>query len=484
MGDGLPYDAERRELEGILASGILARAPALTQILAYVCEMHFAGRSAEIKEYNIAVEALGRPADFDPKRDSIVRVEAHRLRKRLSSFYETDGAHHSVRIVLRPGHYVPEFVRNGAAPPPIGPAGPAPNRLRIRVSWLAVVLTALATAAAVPWLLDRGLPRAPLEAPEGPQIRIRAGSAGEFFADSIGQVWQVDRYFTGGTGAMAPKPVRNSREPQIYESYREGTFRYDIPLAPGVYELRLHFFEPVFGVENGFAGGEASRIMQVSLNGKRIIRDFDLFAEAGPLTADVKVFKDVTPAPDGELHLEFSGSGRGSVLSAIEITPGLPGVMLPIRMVSRDTPYVDREGKSWDANRYVTGGRLVFRKGPLRAEDDPEIYRGERYGAMTYAVPVPPGRYTVILRFAETWFGPNHPGGGGAGERVFDILCNGVLLEQNLDVYREAGGSDQGYRKIFRHIEPNAQGKIVLTFAPKKNYAELNALEILDEANE
>ena len=37
------------------------------------------------------MEALGRPADFDQKRDSIVRVEAHRLRKRLREYYEADG---------------------------------------------------------------------------------------------------------------------------------------------------------------------------------------------------------------------------------------------------------------------------------------------------------------------------------------------------------------------------------------------------------
>src|SRR5256885_3659526 len=43
----------------------------------------FRSQSSQIKEYNIAVEALGRAPDFDQKKDSIVRVEAHRLRKRL-----------------------------------------------------------------------------------------------------------------------------------------------------------------------------------------------------------------------------------------------------------------------------------------------------------------------------------------------------------------------------------------------------------------
>jgi len=76
------FAQERRELEAVLASGIFHRAPNLAQLLTYVCAKYFEGSGEHIKEYNIAVDALGRPSDFDQKRDSIVRVEAHRLRKR------------------------------------------------------------------------------------------------------------------------------------------------------------------------------------------------------------------------------------------------------------------------------------------------------------------------------------------------------------------------------------------------------------------
>ena len=72
----------------------MTRAPNLASFLRYVCEMQLSGRADGIKEYNIGVEALGRPSDFDQKKDSIVRVEAHRLRKRLADFYEQEGASH------------------------------------------------------------------------------------------------------------------------------------------------------------------------------------------------------------------------------------------------------------------------------------------------------------------------------------------------------------------------------------------------------
>ena len=75
------------------------------------------GAAEQIKEYNIAVEALGRPADFDQKRDSIVRVEAHRLRKRLREYYEADGADHAIRIDIPPGQYAPRFLPSGAPLP-------------------------------------------------------------------------------------------------------------------------------------------------------------------------------------------------------------------------------------------------------------------------------------------------------------------------------------------------------------------------------
>ena len=103
-------DLERRELETVLRSGIFDRAPNLELVLTYVCGKYFDGAASQIKEYSIAVDALGRPAEFDQKRDSIVRVEAHRLRKRLRDYYETEGVANPVRIEIPPGQYAPRFV--------------------------------------------------------------------------------------------------------------------------------------------------------------------------------------------------------------------------------------------------------------------------------------------------------------------------------------------------------------------------------------
>src|SRR5580693_3250247 len=111
---------EKNELQSVLDSGIFNRAPNLAHVLTYVCSQYFEGAAEQIKEYNIAVEALGRPAGFDQKRDSIVRVEAHRLRKRLREYYEADGASHSVRIDIPSGQYAPQFVRQRPSLPAPG----------------------------------------------------------------------------------------------------------------------------------------------------------------------------------------------------------------------------------------------------------------------------------------------------------------------------------------------------------------------------
>src|ERR1041385_520940 len=110
MHPAADFRQERQELDVILASGIFNRAPNLAHLLTYVCTQYFPRTGEQIKEYNIAAEALGRPADFDHKRDSLVRAEPHRLRKRLREYYDADGADHASRIDIPPGQYAPRFL--------------------------------------------------------------------------------------------------------------------------------------------------------------------------------------------------------------------------------------------------------------------------------------------------------------------------------------------------------------------------------------
>jgi hypothetical protein len=106
------FREEREELQRVLSHPEISRSQSLVRFLSYICNKYFDGEAAEIREYTIAVEALGRKeSSFDSHIDPIVRVTARSLRKKLWSLYETDGRDHPLRIVLPLGHYVPQFVR-------------------------------------------------------------------------------------------------------------------------------------------------------------------------------------------------------------------------------------------------------------------------------------------------------------------------------------------------------------------------------------
>jgi hypothetical protein len=315
------------------------------------------------------------------------------------------------------------------------------------------------------------------------EIRILAGHLGSDYTDRLGRVWQSDRYFQGGSVFEShDHPIFGTREPRMYQSRREGAFTYDIPLPPGVYELRLHFAETLYGENNVAGGAESSRIFNVSINGKEVLHEFDVIAEAGSSTADVRAFKDISPAADGRLHLKFDPSTNSPLLNAIEITPGTPGRLRPIRMLALDRVYVDKQGRVWEPDRYARGGLLVARTKPVEGAVDPELFRGERFGNLRYVIPVPPGRYGITLYFSEAWFGPDTPPGGGVGSRIFDILCNGVALRRGFDVFKEAHGGGRSITWSAHGLEPDAQGKLNLALEPLRNYACVNALEVVDES--
>src|ERR1039457_3218959 len=103
---------ERKEVEAVLQSGALRRAPGLEQLFVYITTKYFEGMADDLKEYTVAVNAFGRPADFDQKRDSIVRVQAHRLRERLAEYYQNEGADHGIHITIPNGQYAPRFIPN------------------------------------------------------------------------------------------------------------------------------------------------------------------------------------------------------------------------------------------------------------------------------------------------------------------------------------------------------------------------------------
>lgn len=540
----MPRSVSRNEencaLETVLASEAFAKSQSLARLLSYLCGKYFDGRACDLKEYNIGVEVLGRPADFDPTSNSVVRVDVHRLREKLKKHYETEGLHDPVVIVLEPGKYTPYFLARSEVPAQLAPQGTRPSNggaeelgvkvqqtgparvpkpawqlieristslptwrgrrlARFLVPMLAFILVATVTLAWKAGLVKfqaansgvLGLEGEKVAASDEPGqvLRILSGYSKSQYIDHAGEVWGPDLYFSGGMAlGGTPQFIDRTMDPTLYQNCRYGDFTYDIPLKRGVYELRLYFAETVYGPGSLAGGGESSRIFNVVLNDKPLLTEFDPTADAGAShTADERVFTDVTPAPDGHLHLRFSRfQGTGSaqdqpILNALKIVPGIPGKMRPVRIVAQSNSYTDHNGLNWSPDLYASQGRLVLHNRPVAQTADPGLYYGERFGHFSYAIPVASGKYALTLHFAETYFGPQNPGGGGSASRLFNVYCNGVRILHEFDIFKEAGGTNRALVKTFHNLEPSPQGKLLLTFVPIKNYACVSAIDVSSE---
>lgn len=312
------------------------------------------------------------------------------------------------------------------------------------------------------------------------------GATGNYL-DRSGRTWGPDRFFSGGVVlTQSSERILRTLDPDIYRRSRLGEFRYDIPLEKGVYELHLHFAEIwLADFISAESSGEGQRVFRVFANGKPILDAFDVVADAaGANTSNERVFRDVTPAEDGILHLSFASMRGAPILSAIELLPVRAGEVRPVRIrAGWPASWQDSAGRKWRADSYFLGGNALVRTtNPAREGSyDAALYTSERWGHFSYAVPVAEGRYKVTLKFCEGHHGRRNAGGGGEGSRLFDVYCNGVARLRSFDIFKEAGGEGRPVDRTFTNVRPTAQGKIVLTFVPVVGMACVNGVEVEEE---
>lgn len=97
------------ELGLILSSDLFSRSSVLSNFLKFIVEETLEGRTESLKEYTIAVSALGKSPDFNPQIDAIVRIHAGRLRRLLNEYYLGLGKTDPIKIEVVKGTYVPVF---------------------------------------------------------------------------------------------------------------------------------------------------------------------------------------------------------------------------------------------------------------------------------------------------------------------------------------------------------------------------------------
>ena len=102
-------DLVAEQLERLLASKLFRDTTRMKRFLRYVTEEVLGGRGKRLKGYTIGIEVFDRADDFDPQADTIVRVQAGQLRRRLDLYYAGEGVEDPVRITVPKGRYAPCF---------------------------------------------------------------------------------------------------------------------------------------------------------------------------------------------------------------------------------------------------------------------------------------------------------------------------------------------------------------------------------------
>jgi adenylate cyclase len=192
-------DDVRAQLERVLASEGFAGSGRLSRLLRYLVERTLAGEAEALKEYAVGSDVFDRGADYDPRLDSIVRVEARRLRAKLDEYYRGPGVNDPITIEVPRGSYVPVFARAGALRPAETPSAEelpteatASARPASTTRYWALAgfgLVAVVVALAAGWQTPAPLPAvadvAPV-APVAPAVRIAVLPFAPFSSEAAG----------------------------------------------------------------------------------------------------------------------------------------------------------------------------------------------------------------------------------------------------------------------------------------------------------
>lgn len=147
-------------------------------------------------------------------------------------------------------------------------------------------------------------------------IRVNSGAT-EPFTDSAGHVWVADSGFTGGqVYSESGVEIAGTTNDALHldERWDSQDFSYNFNVSPGTYRINLYEASLYANICN--AGG---RIFDVTINGTKVLTNYDMFAEVGCLTAQIKTFT-VSTTSNGKINITFNvGAAENPKINAIEI---------------------------------------------------------------------------------------------------------------------------------------------------------------------
>ena len=212
-------------IERLAASHVLHGSESLCKLLRYLAQHSLQNPGVPVKEYQIATEVFGRPADFDPHLDSAIRVQAGRLRVKLAEYYSSEGESDPVVVELPKGTYTLSFHTRPITPK----TSPDADRQKeeqqkqkrarhILLNWSAGILVlSILLAAAVAALVVKWENRPLVSASASPSVPAVFRTFWMGFVSGPGEPWVVfsNAAFVGRpeTGMRYRNPASDSSAP-------------------------------------------------------------------------------------------------------------------------------------------------------------------------------------------------------------------------------------------------------------------------------
>jgi hypothetical protein len=145
--------ATRVQVERILHSALFKNSDTLRRLFSYLADKTLAGEADQLKEYAIGLDAFGKPSTYDPRQDSIVRLQVSRLRQKLGEYYRTEGVTDPVLVDIPKGQFKLCFEHRvqetPLSPEPLDPPG---RTAVIALSAALVIAIAWGGYASVRWM--------------------------------------------------------------------------------------------------------------------------------------------------------------------------------------------------------------------------------------------------------------------------------------------------------------------------------------------
>src|SRR6516162_679406 len=123
----LDVETVRAQINRLVESKSFETSEVHRRLLQYLAEKSLTGEAERLKEYTIGIEAFSKPASYDPKHDSIVRLQVGRLRQKLAAYYQSESPGDPVLVSLPKGAFKLNFE---ACPAPDANGLPEPARSR------------------------------------------------------------------------------------------------------------------------------------------------------------------------------------------------------------------------------------------------------------------------------------------------------------------------------------------------------------------